>query len=152
MTSLHAELSGPHKFCKKINIIFFQNFVRKTPLYLCWCLQRENDCGTVAQSSTIMFTLYWSLWMMRMINDEPLNWLWLFLFSLFYPLVRPGHGHGPSWLSRLVYLTCSALCSLSLSLCLYTYSISCWFTPQQEHRVRFRLISRLLIAPDVWCD
>ena len=143
--------TGPHKFCKK-NKYHFLKICKKNTVITSWCwyLQRLSVwCG-----SKWYYHVYPLLIFVNdeddMINDEPLNWLWLFLFSLFYPLVSPGPG--PSWLSRLVYLTCSAPWSLSLLSPHILFHVDLhdnWDTGPAQ----FRLISRLLIGPDLlMCD
>ena len=139
-------------FVKKINIIFFSKFCKKNAVILVLMFTEREwlwHCGT-----KFYYHVYPLLIFVNdeddMINDEPLNWLWLFLFSLFYPLVRPGHG--PSWLSRLVYLTCSAPWSLSLLSPHILFHVDLhhnWVTgPVQANFQTFNCFW----SPDVWCD
>ena len=83
---------------------------------MCWCLQRrpvECRVWSVVQSYIIMFTLYWSLWMMRGWYDQwrttqlTLTLPFLFVLSVGQPWVAPAPVGCPGW-----FISPALLCSL----------------------------------------
>ena len=78
MTSLHAELSGPHKFWKKKINIIFKIIFWKTPLYVSSCVDVYKDWLTVVNCGAELYYHVYPLLIFvndedDMINDEPLN-------------------------------------------------------------------------------
>ena len=74
MTSLHAELSRPHKFGTKNKFHFQKNLLvfRKTPLVLCsrydvLMFRAGNDCGMTVVQSWLYYHVYPLL---IFVNDE----------------------------------------------------------------------------------